>query len=65
MNYPKKPGLYLYESRHCAYITYSVKTWFLRNLSVYMIRNCSQDRGDPKIFIIQKNYFIKMLAMTN
>ena len=30
----KKPGLNLYQSRHCAYITYSVKTWFLKNLSV-------------------------------
>ena len=35
MNYPKKTGFNLYESRHCAYITYSVKTWFLKNLSVY------------------------------
>ena len=34
MNYPKKPGFSLYQSRHCAYITYSVKTWFLTNLSV-------------------------------
>ena len=28
MNYPKKTGFNLYESRHCAYITYSVKTCF-------------------------------------
>ena len=28
MNYPKKPGLNLYQSLHCAYITYSVKIWF-------------------------------------
>ena len=34
MNYPKKPCFNLYESRHCAYITYSVKNWFLKNLSV-------------------------------
>ena len=34
MNYPKKPGFNLYESRHCAYITYGVKTWILKNLSV-------------------------------
>ena len=34
MNYPKKPGFKLYQSRHCAYIIYSVKTWFLKNLYV-------------------------------
>ena len=34
MNYPKKKGFNLYQSRHCAYITYSVKTWFLKILSV-------------------------------
>ena len=34
VNYPKKPGFNLYQLRHCAYITYSVKTWFLKNLSV-------------------------------
>ena len=28
MNYPKKPGFNLYQSRHCAYKTYSLKTWF-------------------------------------
>ena len=28
MNYPKKPGFNLCQSRHCAYITYCVKTWF-------------------------------------
>ena len=37
MNYPKKPGFNLYASRHCAYITYSVKTWFLKSLSVYPV----------------------------
>ena len=37
MNYPKKTGFNLYESRHCAYITYSVKTWFFKNLSVFEI----------------------------
>ena len=36
MNYPKKPGFDLYESLHCAYITYRVKTWFFKNLSVYV-----------------------------
>ena len=25
INYPKKPGFNLYQLRHCAYITYSVK----------------------------------------
>ena len=34
MNYPKKQVFNLYQLRHCAYITYSVKTWFLKNLSV-------------------------------
>ena len=34
MNYPKKQGFNLYQSRHCAYITYNVKTWFLKILSV-------------------------------
>ena len=34
MNCPKKTGFNLYRSRHCAYITSSVKTWFLKNLSV-------------------------------
>ena len=34
MNYPKKTGYNLYQSRHRAYITYSVKTWFLKILSV-------------------------------
>ena len=33
MNYPKKPGFNLYQLRHCAFITYIVKTWFLKNLS--------------------------------
>ena len=37
MNYPKKPGFNLYQSRHCAYITYGVKTWFLKILSVLLI----------------------------
>ena len=35
MNYPKKTGFNLYQSRYCAFITYSVKTWFLKNLSVH------------------------------
>ena len=39
MNYPKKPGFNLYQLRHCACITYSVKTWFLKNLSVLNIYN--------------------------
>ena len=37
MNYPKKPGFNLYQSTHCAYITYSVKTWSLKILSVCML----------------------------
>ena len=37
MNYPKKTRFNLYQSRHCAYITYSVKTWFLKILSVYKL----------------------------
>ena len=42
MNYPPKKGFNLFESRHCAYnITYSVKTRFLKNLSVctYVYKN--------------------------
>ena len=35
MNYPKNPGFDLYHSRHYAYLTYSVKTWFLKSLSVF------------------------------
>ena len=30
----QKSRFNLYQSRHCAYITYNVKTWFLKNLSV-------------------------------
>ena len=30
----KKTGFNLYQSRHCAYITFSVKTRFLKILSV-------------------------------
>ena len=37
MNNPKKPGFNLYQSRHCAYITSSVKNWFLKNLSVFQL----------------------------
>ena len=33
-NYSKKPGFCSNKSRHCAYIIYSVKTWFSKNLSV-------------------------------
>ena len=29
----KKTGFNMYQSRHCAYITYSVKTWFVKILS--------------------------------
>ena len=29
VNYPKKPGFNLHESRNCALTAYSVKTWFL------------------------------------
>ena len=31
----QKTGFNLYQSRHCAHITYSVKTWFLKNFSVH------------------------------
>ena len=34
MNYQKKKGLNLYQSGHCAYITYIVKTCFFRIISV-------------------------------
>ena len=34
MNYPKKTCFNLFQSRHCSYILYSVKTWFLKILSV-------------------------------
>ena len=34
MNYPKKPGFNLYQWQQCAYITCSVKTWFLKILSL-------------------------------
>ena len=34
MNYPKKTGFNLYQSQHCN-ITYRVKTWFLKNLSLF------------------------------
>ena len=38
MNYSKKKtGFNLYQSRHCAYITYSVNTWFYKILSVTLI----------------------------
>ena len=39
MNYPKKQGFNLYESRHCAYITYSLKNLGLKNLSICFIFN--------------------------
>ena len=35
LNYTKKPCFNPYQLRHCAYIPYSVKTWFLKNLSVH------------------------------
>ena len=31
MNYPKKTGFNLYQSRNCAYIKCSVKAWFFKN----------------------------------
>ena len=38
MNDPKKTGFNrVYQSWHCAYITFSVKTWFLKNFSVHRI----------------------------
>ena len=54
MNYPKKPGFNLYQSRHCAYITYSVKTWFLKILSLYyrikkeLFKNPGEEETDRK-----------------
>ena len=38
MNYPKKPGFNLYQSRHCAYITYSVKSWYFKKISVIKLQ---------------------------
>ena len=46
MNYPKKPGFNLYQSRHSANITYSVKTWFSKILSVCIY-----------IFIVARGFF--------
>ena len=37
MNYLKTPGFNLSQSWHWAYITYSVKTWFSKILSVFLI----------------------------
>ena len=42
MNYPKKTGFNLYQSRHCAYMTYSVKTWFFKILSVSKIKELTK-----------------------
>ena len=37
MNYSQKPGFNLYQSRHCVYITYSVKNLFLKkSLCMYV-----------------------------
>ena len=41
MNYPKKTSFNLYQSRHWAYLTYSVKTWFLKILSVFLKKQWS------------------------
>ena len=46
MNYPKKTGFNLHESQHCAFITYSVKTWFLKNLSV-----CPYSLSPPPVYL--------------
>ena len=42
----QKTGLNLYQSRHCAYIRHSVKTWFkkIRSLSNYLFR-CGREGG--------------------
>ena len=37
MNYLKKPSFNLYQFWHCAYKTYSVKTWFLKNLCIWSL----------------------------
>ena len=46
MNYSKKTGFNLYQSRHCAYLTYSVKTWFLKIL--YVLNDCYR-KNEQKI----------------
>ena len=42
----------LYQSRHSAYITNSVKTWFLKNLSVYVAWNCLHDSKFTGLMLI-------------
>ena len=49
MNYLKKPGFNLYQSWHCAYKTYSVKTWFLK-FSLYY--NYFQERSVDEVIIV-------------
>ena len=39
MNCPKKPGFDLYQSRHRAYTTYKVKTWFSKILCIKIRKN--------------------------
>ena len=75
MNYPKKTRFNLYKSRHCAFITYSVKTWFLK-ISLYVRQTNPYGKGKdllgmlnvisflvkkkfPSIF--QQNYFVNDL----
>ena len=52
MNHPKKPGFNLYQSRHCAYVTYSVKTWFLKILSVTFATLSFRFNEQPCIYCI-------------
>ena len=55
MNYPEKTGFNLYQSRHSAYIIYSVKTLFWKNLSVsdvdfrFMSENLYVEDQDPSV----------------
>ena len=45
MNYPKKTAFnLLFQSRHCSYIIYSVKTWFLKILSVHEEYSHAKDK---------------------
>ena len=46
MTYPKKTGFNLYQSRHCAYITYSVKPGF-EKLSLYIWKSMNIVKISP------------------
>ena len=55
MNDPKKLGFNLYQSRHCAYIMYSVTTWFLKNL--YVANTKATVRRLTELQILSKELF--------